>query len=478
MTKYASAPVSQWNFHVTYQDFLDDLYLTYLYNPIGYSIIDTNLFVPYIHTELRREHSLLRHMLRHGLVRGHVRQFEEFNATELFHNSRSRDPRSEGFFQTLHASLRRMDVGAHLNSHEAQENALVLDRLDLHSNFLQLWPRQSDGSMVETGSTLEDLVKRIIDPSFMNSVLSRIDDYPNIEKHLIEISDVQEFIAQFIEPQRKYHESAKGLRVSSVVRAIAAQYGADPTKIDSTDDLLSALSQSGNSNVMSITKNALMILTDRHNKNISNFFQIGYSNPKSNFLTNMIAVSDEDHDQINGEMISVPVSMPDLRRFQLLPISDLDDLLRQCGFSSYIDAFQRWNTSPTEDNVQAVVVCLKSMEQKLREKYGGETREKYVASFWHGLQRTAWDKLVLCHIEAGGNPLATAMGTASEVIRALPKPVKTVIEGTISGYPIKGAVKGAIEVLGEKKYEQFALCKESPLLKGRFVTLHRNLARN
>jgi len=472
MTKYASASINQWNFHVTYEDFIDDLYLTYLFNPIGFSILDVSLFGSYVNSELKRPNSLLRHMLQQGLVRAHVRHFEELNVTQL--SKKSRDPRGGGFFQTLHTSFRKM--GANFEFDKSLENALMLDDLEFRDGFLRFWPLQPDGSRIETSQDLERLINRIISPEFTTSILSRIEGHPHLEATLADFGRIQEFISKLIEPQREYHANASGLLVSSMIKAIADLYKVPAAA--SAHEVLAALSKSGNLEAVEITKNSLMVVIDRHNKNISNFLGVGYSNPKSTFLTNLIAVGDEKGDEGGSHSITMTVSVPDPRRFQNMTIEELDRVLSACEFTNYASAFNAWNDRPDDANVQGVIRALKSFEQKLKEKYSGEARQKYKASFWHGLGKTAWENLVLCHIEAHGDPLKTGIGVVTKIARSMPGPVTTFVTETVFGNPVKGAVRATTEVLRDKKYEQFALYPEVSTQRTRFVSLHRNLARN
>jgi hypothetical protein len=150
----------------------------------------------------------------------------------------------------------------------------------------------------------------------------------------------------------------------------------------------------------------------------------------------------------------------------------------ECGFKNYASSFECWNKQPNETNVDGVRHALQNFEQKLKEKYSAEPHRRYQAKFWHGLGKTTWETFALCHIEAHGDPLKTAIGLVDKIPDLLPSSIKTVLLETAVGSPEKGVLKAATEVLRDKKdkkYEQFALY---PIENTHFVSLHRNIARN
>jgi hypothetical protein len=490
MSKYASALGSHSDFHVKYPEFIDDLYLTYLFDPVGYSIIDVCFFIPHVHQELRfRPNSLLRHMLEVGLVKAHFRRFSDFDIAKFIDQSERPDLRAGGiFFRTL-CSLRSMTVGGHLNTPEAAETAQILDSLNMKSDCLQLWPVNRDGSIIETGRALEELVSRVTTKEFVNNALVALGDHPNREAKVTEIEQVQEFIDKFIERQREYHPAGLGLRITSFLKAVAASYGiTDVTQINSSNDLLTALKERGHSEASKIAKKALRVLADRHAKNMSDLLQVGYSNSKSDTLTDMLAFSDrsEGHDQTSLEPISMKVSLPGLRRLQLMPIFELNKLLSECGLYKYHDAFAAWNESPSAKTVDAVLHTLNLFEQSLKNKYPGENLEVLEATFWHRLSqtiRTLHGKLIICHIEAQGEPLRTAWGMAGEIASSFPSATKAAFN--VAKGDVLGLANTLLEKVGKSKetrerksYEQFALSR--PVKKYYDVPLHRykNFTRN
>jgi hypothetical protein len=485
MSRYSSALGSHSDFHVTYQDFVDDLYLTYLFDPVGYSVIDVCFFIPFVYQELTSPRgSLLRHMIELGQVKAHFRRFPEIDSAALRKKTSRRDPRTKGPFRQMLSSLRGLNVGGHLDSSEADKTAQILDSLDFESDFPQWWPANPDGSVIETGCRLEELVSRVTAPEFVNTALVVLGDRPDLKANVAEIEQVQEFLDKGIELQRQYHGPGVGLRITSFLKAVAASHGVtDIGQISSPSSLLTALQESGHSHAIEITKKGLRVLADRHCKNLSDFLKVGYSNAKSDILTDMLALTDSSEDRTNLDRISVPVSIPGLRKFQRVPIPELTELLVECGFTEYQAAFTAWNEVPSVENVQGVVRALKLFEQSLMERHPGENYQQFEASFWHGLSKTVRDKWIICHIEAQGEPLRTASLMTAEMASLYPTATKVLVDIMTGNKP--SLIKTGLEKLGKgreesqiQRYEQFALSRSVDKYYPVTLTRYKNFTRN
>jgi hypothetical protein len=483
MSKYALALAPHIDFHISYRDFLDDLYLTYLFNPVGYSVSDVFLFSPYAYSELvKGPNSLLRHMIQSGLVKGHFRSPDQSDVAQLFERSQRRDPRTPGFFQSSLLLLRQLNAGAHLQLPEAREIALILDAIELRPDFVQPWHREPDGSLADTSVHFEKSVLRVTTAEFRNELISRLGDDPLLEAKTAELSRLQEFVQSLIEPQRHFHNGV-GLRVSSSMKAIAALNGVQrPEQVLTATDLFDALAASNKAHVIALAKNALRVLTDRHSKTMSDFLGAGYSNPRSTNLTLMLAINDGPDDRTSGERISEVVSIPGLSRFQTMPIAELDDLLQESGFSQYREAFAAWNLDPTVPNVVALIASIKRIEESLRQKFPGEKRRKSVVEFCHRLANTLYYRWTVFQIESQSSYVHAAadlLDATSPLLRAAG--IGTVVGASV-GNPLKGVLDAGTKELTSgtlaSRYEQFALSRQVAAPERHLISLTRNIARN
>lgn len=477
MSKFAATLSSNLDFHVTYQDFIDDLYSTYIFNPVGYSIPDTFFYMPYVHTELKRSNSLLRHMMSSGLIKGHFRHFQHFDASAAFARSQdSVDARTRSFFQTARSSLSTMGVGAYLDTDKAIEIANMLDDIKLSPNFLVPWKRGLDGSIIDTGQRLHELVAAVLDPKFQTVVAHRLEDERTLPTVLAELSSVQEFVADLLEEQSQFHEGG-GLRVNSFVKAIAKRHGISESTINSSAALIASLTQEGRNDTAQLAMKALRVLVDRHTKNMSEFFGVGYSNPKSDGLTFLLAVGDglAAHARV-GESVSVRIEMPDLRPIEKMAVRDLDHFLKECGIIDYHQRFLAWNRDPVLPNALELIKSLKRVEQLIKKRYAGATKQQFVVRLSSHLQ-AFWNRAVVFWIEANTS-VARAAANAVDDLSPNTKNLIRAGVGAVTGDPMKATadvVLGMQPTLAER-YDQYVLSREEKPVRPRLISLTRNMA--
>lgn len=462
MTKFAAAMTTHIGFHVSYKDFLDDIYITYMFNPVGYSVNDVFFYGPHASRELRRENSLLGEMIESGLVVGHFRHLQNVDTQEIFHASLGRDDRHRGFFERMLPELAATRV-ADLESEDAIQAARNLDRLVLPEKFFKMWRKNDDDSLIDTGVSYEVLVNNLIDPKTRSTLLSNMGDHPLAVKTINEFEEIQDFIANLMDAQKALHEGG-GFRVSSAIRAAAQLSEIDNfSEIDMAYDLLIEMRKRNLSKQADTAAKAFRLLIDRHSKNMSDFFGAGYSNPKSEFLDRMVGI--EQHTgqtEAHSDEISQTVELPDLSIFQSLSIMELNRILQELGFDEYAEAFHEWNSDPSSYNVERVVLKLKNIEQALKSKYSGVRLRKMRASFFTDILRSIHREFTYFAINAQQQGIVQAVLTPFDIAaKTGEKFMARTVGGNIQLNPLKPVGDKVTDFLASgsatDRYEQFLL---------------------
>lgn len=346
---YLTSALENFSFRNSYQDFLDDLYIAYIFQPAGVSMLDITLGSPHVvRNVLSRENSLVCHMAEQGLIKGFVRNFTDEIETRLeaalFGKA---DRRRSGFFQTVFAQLDLSQIHSGVNKQQRFEAGLLLDKAFSarpSEDWLRKWPKENVGKRF----------KQHMFDKFINSNLALDPFFQSLDNHNTEETlDYFEAITEFgrkivlggFEGTSKVAQDGS-LRVGECVKFACELNQIDPLSVGNSAELIAALRTRVDAKAFRVANSFFSILACQHARNFADSVEIPALatnlNPIESYILSQGPSFENKH-----ETISIDIKLPDLQALQALDPKTLDKRLQEAGFDEYCDAYKVWHGEPT-----------------------------------------------------------------------------------------------------------------------------------